>query len=431
MPPYGSIYSENNFFNNDKYKKGFEKIVIFEATGITNVLKLKAVALEPSIITKKEYEELCDKVFYKGKQLTKINFGTYAYFDPLDVRKIFNVTYLIKKEKYYNLEKDNILICHNGNAVCNKLKNDSLEKAKELYEKEPDVLSDTTFGQKNYCNNADKIGPKFEQWFEAKVKPLLKPDKCWILKTVEENSIGLDIYDDNNLINNLQRTSDENLYTNFIQTVLHENEEIRKKFFEFLVSKEFNQKNYESNHVYSETQRQALVDLKRAANSLIKHKTQKRKSKMENLISKYEKPEIITEVQDHIRNKDPFINGFIDLYLEDDNYRIVIENKIYSNINGKQKDFKYNQIDTYNNYLMDLNKSVSTKKNCVILLVPESEKNSFGMYNIITYKDIYEFFKINKDLIKEENRDDFINALAFHALTKEEKITSRFLKVLS
>ena len=58
LPSYGSIFSETNFFSNKDYREGFEKIVIFEETGITNVLKLKAVALYPESIDENQYKYL-------------------------------------------------------------------------------------------------------------------------------------------------------------------------------------------------------------------------------------------------------------------------------------------------------------------------------------------------------------------------------------
>ena len=156
---------------------------------------------------------------------------------------------------------------------------------------------------------------------------------------------------------------------------------------------------------------------------------------MNELINKCPSEEIKNEVKKHIEEKAKFVNGYIDLYLEDDNYRIVIENKIYSGINGKQDGSPdIDQIKTYNGYLSDLDKTTRNKENAVIILVPESEKNSFKNYgadDIITYKDLYEFFVKNKSFIGSRNRDDFINAIAFHALTKEEIITARFLKALS
>lgn len=435
LPPYGSIFSEKSYFNRADYKEGFDKIVIFEETGITNVLKLKAVAIKPVVINKKQYDEAVDKALYKGKKLSDIKFGSDEYFDPLLERNDFHVTYLIQKQNYYNLEKFNLLIWHKSNETRNNLKDESIRKAEQLFGKKPEVLDDTTIGQKNYCYGKEKIGLKFDTWFVHEVEPLLKKKNKWNLKTVSEMSAGLRIYEDNNLINNLCRTSDENLYTNFIKTILLQNTKLRDLFFSELVLRKFSKKDYVPSNILVETQRQSLIELKRAANSLIKSTTKKRAKKMNELINKCPSEEIKNEVKKHIEEKAKFVNGYIDLYLEDDNYRIVIENKIYSGINGKQDGSPdIDQIKTYNGYLSDLDKTTSNKENAVIILVPESEKNSFKNYgadDIITYKDLYEFFVKNKSFIGPRNRDDFINAIAFHALTKEEIITARFLKALS
>lgn len=436
LPPYGSIFSETNFFSNKDYREGFEKIVIFEETGITNVLKLKAVALYPESIDENTYKNLVKKVRFKGKKFQNIKFGTDSYYDPLDGANIFNVTYLIKKSLYYKLEKFNILIWHKSTAIRNELIGKSKERVERLYGKKLnkfELLDDTTIGQKNYCYN---VGPKFETWFDAEVRPLLNDENRWQLQTVAEQSAGLKKYDDNNLIANLHRTGDENLYTNFIQTVLLQNNELLKNFFAYLVDKRFGKKGYKpTDSLLSETQKQSLIELKRAANSFILRDGHERHKKMEELIKKCSDTGIADDVRLHIKQKKKFENGYIDLYFEDDNYRIAIENKIYSGINGRHKDSEdWDQIKKYQNYFEDLNRIKVKKQYNVVIIAPESEKNNFKNYgadDVISYKELYDFFSKNKGLIKRKNRDDFLNALAFHALTKEEIVTSRFLRVLS
>ena len=55
VPPYGSIFSETDFFDNLNYKDGFDKIIVFEETEITNVLKLKSVVIDPEPIDEATY----------------------------------------------------------------------------------------------------------------------------------------------------------------------------------------------------------------------------------------------------------------------------------------------------------------------------------------------------------------------------------------
>lgn len=443
LPPYGSIFTENNFFQNDKYKQGFEKIVIFEETGITNVLKLKAVALEPSIIDKKKYEELLAKVRYKGKLLDEIRFGSASGLDPLVSKNIYHFTYLIKKENYFNFEDDNLLIWHKSTKKRNDKEDTSFKTASELYGQEPFKLENTTIGQKNYCYNIIKVGTDFDKWFEEKVKPSLETKKPWELPTINGSSAFSKSknYDDDNLISNLKRTDDENLYTNFIQTILLQSKELKNIFFSYMVSKLFGKKCVPSN-VGVETQHQSLIEIKRAANSLIKRFTKEKKEKMDHLLKncksdglKNEITDIIKKIEtDNIDKNDKFINGYIDLYLEDDNYRIAIENKIYSGINGKSTPLKdIDQIKTYKKYLEDLNSTGSEKASAVVILCPESEKYKFvnsKATNVVTYKELFDFFSKNKCLIKK-NEHNFLNALAYHAFSKEEIISARFLKALS
>ncbi len=237
------------------------------------------------------------------------------------------------------------------------------------------------------------------------------------------------------MIKNLRRTSDENLYTNFLQTILQQSKELKVKFFNYLVQKRFSIENYVPKNVSTKTQQQSLIALKRAANSLIRRSAKKKENKMNALLRNCRSLEIRNEVQKRVGNYEVFINGYIDSYLEDENYRIAIENKIYSGIHGKQKGPEASdQIATYKQYLDDLNKTEKQKGNGIVLLVPESEKSGFVGYRkdivIVTYKDLHEFFYENKGLIKRYC-DEFLNALAVHTLTKEQIITARFLEALS
>lgn len=433
VPPYGSIFSETDFFDNLNYKDGFDKIIVFEETEITNVLKLKSVVINPKPINEETYLRYLNKVKYGGKLLKDILFGSGSNDDPLKKPvKIYNFTYLVKQGNYYNFEDNNILIWHKSTPVRNKLKAKSIADAKKIYGKEPVVINDTPIGQYNHCYN---VGTEFENWYEEKVEPYLG-SHAWSLLTVGTTSKGIQsIYNDDNLIKNLNRISDENLYSNFIKTVLEQNQILKNDFFSFLVEKLHKIKGYQTSSANVSTQKQSLIEIKRALNSYLKNDSKKNLKRINTMIAKCPSEEIKNEVKKHIEEKSKFVNGYIDLYLEDDNYRIVIENKIYSGIGkheGEQEEVT--QIEVYRTYLNDLNKidSKHQKTSSIIVLCPESEKNSFidcGEDVVLTYKDLYEFFVNKKNLISR-NCDDFLNAIAFHALSKEQIITARFLRIL-
>ena len=123
------------------------------------------------------------------------------------------------------------------------------------------------------------------------------------------------------------------------------------------------------------------------------------------------------------------------MYINDDNYNIIIENKIDSGINGKHADIDkdIDQLKTYNKYLKD-NNIINGK---IILLVLYKYYNVYKNYNVdtltITYKDIYNFFKDNKDLINlnDNYKSEFLNLLYKHSLTREEDIITRFCNTLT
>ena len=137
----------------------------------------------------------------------------------------------------------------------------------------------------------------------------------------------------------------------------------------------------------------------------------------------------------------PFIDGQMDIYLHDDNYRIAIENKILSGINGQHDDIDedINQLKTYKLFLKELNDygfDGKRKINKVILLAPKNVANNFVNYDkdvpVMSYRDLAEFFtkKENKELIVEKYRDDFLNAVYKHSVTREEDVKTRFFEAL-
>lgn len=434
VPPYGSIFSETDFFDNLNYKNGFDKIIVFEETEITNVLKLKSVVIDPKPIDEATYLYYSNKAKYGGKLLKDIPFGSGSNDDPLKKPvKIYNFTYLVKQGNYYNFEDKNILIWHKSTPVRNELKAESIAAANKIYGKEPVVINDTAIGQNNYCYN---VGPEFENWYEEKVKPYLLSN-AWFLSTVGTTSKGIQsIYNDDNLIKNLNRISDENLYSNFIKTVLEQNQILKNDFFSFLVEKLHKTKGYKTSSANVSTQKQSLIEIKKALNSYLKNNSKKNKlERINTMIAECPSVNIQNDIKKALKSSKEFLNGYIDLYLEDDNYRFVIENKIYSGIGkheGEQEEVT--QIEVYRTYLNDLNKidSKHQKTSSIIVLCPEPEKNSFidcGEDVVLTYKDLYEFF-INKKNLISRNCDDFLNAIAFHALSKEQIITARFLRTL-
>ncbi len=112
----------------------------------------------------------------------------------------------------------------------------------------------------------------------------------------------------------------------------------------------------------------------------------------------------------------------IDIVIRDDNKAIVIENKIKSDINGKEYDecgdVTKTQLDDYREYI----EKDKNRKGSYFIVVPNYNKGKFlsnnNGYKIITYKEIYDFYKDKKEYFKDDKYfEDFLKALKKH--TKE------------
>ena len=114
----------------------------------------------------------------------------------------------------------------------------------------------------------------------------------------------------------------------------------------------------------------------------------------------------------------------IDIYIEDSNYIIVIENKIKASINGTKikdnisvEEKEFSQLEKYYNYAKEKAKN-ENKKARFYLFLPNyayqnfsvlNKYNHFNSYLVIRYSDLYNFFKNQKTKLDYYN--DFINAL--------------------
>ncbi|TWO19235.1 hypothetical protein YZ82_07335 [Campylobacter hyointestinalis] len=117
----------------------------------------------------------------------------------------------------------------------------------------------------------------------------------------------------------------------------------------------------------------------------------------------------------------------IDIYIKDDKYAIVIENKIKSGINGKKYNEKMNkeinQLDKYRDFAKIEDKDAKTRQVKCILLVPDhhdilrndnaKKEVADKEYEIITYKKLFKFFSKYKSKISFY--DEFLRALEFHS----------------
>ena len=166
--------------------------------------------------------------------------------------------------------------------------------------------------------------------------------------------------------------------------------------------------------------------------------------------------------EDDSKNKK---RGRIDLFIDDETNKnvIVIENKIESGIHGKAYEdgkTKTSQLEVYyewiNNFKEDENKEKKYEKynKIFLIFVPNYRKNEIKFelsqyskeqkdniqkeYKIITYSEIYDFFKDSSNFKFEENSreyyyfQDFLNVLSIHKMESNyEMIRRRFINAIN
>lgn len=463
IPPYGCLGSEKkDFYEKDAYKN-IDLILVFDDVNITNVYKLKQVIIKP--IKFESFDKMKDEVnnvCYADRPLKDIDFGDSNFLEVnekdsiCDLKdedmKVYLLSYKLDKDKVYDFSNDNKFIYVKSTGTRNNLREKSLATFRLIYGEDALIDEvDITIGQKQYAyNNLENL----TNWFNDNIKNLCTEDKRMTFNAVT-NTFNSDYQcDENNFLSFVRKNNDENYYTNYIHGILNANPTLLSDFFSFLVKKSFEIEGYNPSNVKCLIQTQSMTTDMKLINKLIKFRLEghsydetlsnntKDIDKLKNKYSYTEgkiKEYISQELSEEQLKKSIFIDGQMDLYLYDDNYRIVVENKILSGLNGKHKEIseEINQLVTYHKYLNHLN-SNKEKQNKVIILCPYSLKSNFVNYRIsnesvptITYRNLADFFRDNRSNIIESYRDDFMKTINKQALTKEELITYRFIKTIN
>ena len=124
----------------------------------------------------------------------------------------------------------------------------------------------------------------------------------------------------------------------------------------------------------------------------------------------------------------------IDILIEWDEYVIVIENKIFSGINGKTENGS--QLNKYEDVIKEINRE-NNKEHIFIILSPNHNNLSNQVndnWTIITYRELYEFLR---SIISAYSNDflfvDFVKSLEDHS--KDDYMKSvmhrKFVKAIS
>jgi len=437
-------------------------IFVFDDVKITNVYKLKQVVFDPiKFRSFADMKETAKKVIYFGKSINDIDFGDQNFIESNNKyfisdlinenMKVYLLSYKLDKTKVYDFDNDKIFIYVKSSEKRNNLKEKSLEHFRMIYGETASIDEvDIVIGQKQYVY---KNITNLSVWFDSKIRVLCTKDRIMNFDRVPNKFESNYDYDDNYFLSFVKKTNDENYYSNYISGILNSNNSLFNRFFSYLIQKLYGIENYNPSNAKCLLQTQSMTKDMKIINKIIRYRM--KHTQTETLTGcKKEIKKLKTEFQysDSKINryilsnfsKDQlikllFIDGQIDLYLFDDNYRIVIENKILSGLNGKHDEIskEINQLITYNKYLVHLNEFES-KSNMVIILCPYYLANIFVKYKIeennvpiLTYKDLSDFFSTNISLIPESYRLDFLKTINRQVLTKEELITYRFIKTLN
>ena len=421
IPPYGCIYKENNSFFKSNIYKNFDIILVFDIVNITNIYKLKQVILNPIPFNSfEEMKEIAINTKYGGKPLIDIDFGDWNFNHKIndlknEKMKVYLLSYKLDINKVYDFDKDNIFIYVNSSTKRNNLKDKSINLFNKKFGTKAKIRDvPITIGQKQYTyNKLDDLSI----WFNKYIKPKCNEKRLMKLFSIQLNDKEIDNYDDT-FLSFVKKINDENYYTNYIGAILNNNINLLNNFFKYLVGKFFKVESYNPTNVRCMLQKQCLTEESKLVNKEIKTYNYNKENKDLNC-------RLIAD-------------GRIDIYLEDNSYRIVIENKILSALNGKNKKESddFNQLNIYNNYLKDLNKTI-VKENKIMILCPNSLENNFieqkidgNNIDILTYGDLTDFFEKNKELIYEPYRNDFIKTIKRQSLLKNELITYRFIRAI-
>jgi hypothetical protein len=113
-------------------------------------------------------------------------------------------------------------------------------------------------------------------------------------------------------------------------------------------------------------------------------------------------------------------SGRIDLLISDDKNVVVIENKIKSDINSISGDNSAGQLERYYNYInwkIEKGDNDKQKKSAFFILAPNyncPKETMNGIYQVITYRELYNFLEITDVVNSDCNFKAFFDAMRRH-----------------
>ncbi len=132
--------------------------------------------------------------------------------------------------------------------------------------------------------------------------------------------------------------------------------------------------------------------------------------------------------------------GRIDLLAQNDNYVVVIENKINSGLNGIDKHNHLSQLSTYIEFVES--ELLNGRKGVYFLFEPNYNDIDISRFDQkrgreftkVQYSKLYNFFKTNRSKLDasfySDYADDFVNALYIHTLVMKDIVMQRFIEAI-
>lgn len=393
---------KDSFLYNPAYGKGQNvDVVVLIGAPQKYAYPVLAVALNVQKIAIQEHENLANKICYGNKLLKDIDFDQSSIFNTKS--KISHLTYKVEK----------------GN----------LKKLPEY------VLDGTTKKVSQQVYIIPAFNKKFTKEMQQKRVAELQGKNCRVIVLEKENPQHSCAYCECDSKQNKQ------LYDFIKEAESYKNYDLPK------VDLSKNIANIKSdsflNFIGKQYSEQAFTNM--FYNILEKSNEQYRKSFANFLLKDCElesgKEYIVSNLDYEIAREkittDTTHKGRLDLLIYNQDYIIIIENKIGSLLNGlyEENGTKFTQLDKYKDYAEKLkcdNESLKNAQILVFLFVPNysSVKSTNGEF-VITYKNLLDYFKKNRLNTFDSNLyEEFLNGLALHSLTREEDINRRFINVL-
>ena len=448
IPPHGFVgkkeFKEEDPFYDTKNYKDYRDVFFIKKTEFSYVYQIVSYARiekEDLFTSIDQIQEISNSIHYNNVKLNEIEFGIE---DEEDINKYSNIkishiSYRVKKNNYFDLREKNIYIYPGaGSEDAYKVANAEEIKSK-FSQKYPEFIIHELSFLKTWHNYTYVDNREFNTFFENHVRCHINSNNIFDMPKLENIDANIR-YNRTNVLEFIDKANDENIITNMLIKVLKSNQTLFNKFVEFAFSKT-NSTIVPNNKRISENplskQHQAIWEKLRLCLKLKRSKNEGNITSLEeNILKTYGLNK--GDSKNYAEHYQKLGSGYIDLYISGNNYRMVIENKVKSGLNGVFCDTEgqtKDQLNKYRTFLNELNIDENCEKeNLIIMLAPDynCEFKHDELNGIIKYSELYYFLNqftvasAERNNINEEYYNLLLNAIAKHSSELYEEIQQRF-----